>query len=272
MSNQTLLASATCNSRVENNNRNTLNCPAYTSQTGQTGNRINSNKLDSTEEKHRLRDNLRRMGCYLILDAYEDLKRWLRPQSHYTKLQLQELKDGDVLEHAREFFFGEDGVEDIIAAYQISINADTIRAVAGRMIALAEAFIAGENSSEVKVDLSAIQSALVPAIKTPVPVTAIKASVPAPINRDSIKKAPVVPVTGNVLAFPGNGKNSAGLQDIPPSSDFTDIFADFDFTSTSTPPIKSIKCVRKNRVKRGRDLVGQMHLPLFAESEFAIAA
>lgn len=260
-----LTPSATPTFGVDNNNRNTLTSSANSSATGLTGNHINSNKLDSTEETYRLRDNLRRMGCYLILDAYEDLKRWLRPQSHYTKFQLQELNEGDVLEHAREFFFGEIGVEDIIDVYQISINADTIRAVAGRMIAQAEAFIAGEDADEVNVDLSAIQSALVSNIKT-APVSAIN----VPANRGSVKKVPATPTTrvsGNVINFPEAGKNSAGLGDVPPSSDFTDMFANYDFSSTPHTPIKSCKYVRINRNRRKGDLEGQLHFPFLAELE-----
>lgn len=98
------------------------------------------------EERDRLRDNLRRMGCYLILDAYEDVKRWIRPQSQYTQKQLKEIKEENPLLEVREFFFGDDGLDDVIDAYQIHISADTIRLVAGKMLEQAESCIAGEAS------------------------------------------------------------------------------------------------------------------------------
>lgn len=99
------------------------------------------------EERDRLRDNLRRMGCYLILDAYEDLKRWVRPQAQYTQRQFSEMEEeDDPLEETREFFFGEDGLDVIIETFQIHINANTIRLVAGKMLEQAEACIAGEAS------------------------------------------------------------------------------------------------------------------------------
>ena len=101
-------------------------------------------KTSAYEEKDRLRDNLKRMGCYLILYSYEELKRWIRPREEYSDAQKRQMKSEDPLEEVRTFFFSPNGVDVVIETFEISLNLELVRKVAAKMIKQAEACIAGQ--------------------------------------------------------------------------------------------------------------------------------
>lgn len=101
-------------------------------------------KTSASEEKDRLRDNLKRMGCYLILYSYEELKRWIRPREEYSDQQRRQLKSENPLEEVKIFFFEPNGVEVVIETFEISLSLALVRKVAGKMIKQAEACIAGQ--------------------------------------------------------------------------------------------------------------------------------
>jgi len=91
-------------------------------------------KISHLEDRSRLRDNLKRMGCYLILYSYEELKRWIR-----------QIKAGDPLAEVREFFFSPDGVDVVIDTFEIRLNLVLVRKMAAKMLKQAQACIDGEN-------------------------------------------------------------------------------------------------------------------------------
>jgi len=101
-------------------------------------------KTSAYEEKDRLRDNLKRMGCYLILYSYEELKRWIRPREEYTDQQRRQLKSEDPLDEVKTFFFEPNGVEVVIETFEISLSLTLVRKVAEKMVKQAEACIAGQ--------------------------------------------------------------------------------------------------------------------------------
>ena len=102
-------------------------------------------KISHLEDRSRLRDNLKRMGCYLILYSYEELKRWIRPRKEYSELQIKQIKAGDPLAEVREFFFSPDGVDVVIDTFEIRLNLVLVRKMAAKMLKQAQACIDGEN-------------------------------------------------------------------------------------------------------------------------------
>lgn len=105
-----------------------------------------SNPQDLHIEADRLEDNLRRMGCYIILYSYEELKRWIRPVSKYSPKQLQALKKHpaeDPLAEVKSFFFEPNGVEVVLEAFSVRISLDLIRRVTTKMIKEAESCMKG---------------------------------------------------------------------------------------------------------------------------------
>lgn len=102
-------------------------------------------------EEDRLQENLRRMGCYIILYSYEELKKWIRPKSKYSPKQLQFLKkypNEDPLGEVKTFFFEPNGVDVVLEAFSVRISLDLIRRVTKKMVAEAESCIAGNQPSK----------------------------------------------------------------------------------------------------------------------------
>lgn len=99
---------------------------------------------DLKERQDRLKENLKRLGCCLILSPYLELKRWIKPRQDYTTEQLAQLEKEDPLLELHEFFFGQDGMEDIIDTFQIHLDPKKVKAVAKKMLDHARECIEGK--------------------------------------------------------------------------------------------------------------------------------
>jgi len=103
--------------------------------------------VDWHQEADRLTDNLRRMGCYIILYSYEELKRWMRPVDDYSPVQLKRLskqKEEDPLIEVKAFFFEPNGVDAVIEAFDVRLDVEQVRRVAAEMVKQAETFMSGK--------------------------------------------------------------------------------------------------------------------------------
>jgi hypothetical protein len=101
---------------------------------------------DWHQEADRLGDNLRRMGCYIILYSYEELKRWLRPVNEYSPNQVKKWRrrhEHHPLEEVYAFFFEPNGVDAVIEAFDVRLSVDQVRKVAKDMFTQADQFMRG---------------------------------------------------------------------------------------------------------------------------------
>jgi len=241
-----LTPSATPIFGVENNNRGIKNNPANSSPTGQAGNskKYNYSALiaDDADAVYANLESilgefaspLQALGWSIIQEAVKGAR---KEQDH---------DDGVFLLHP------EGGLQEHLETYGLRMEAWVIQR-------LAERLYSPEQIEEIMaVELSGVVAAI--------PEVPVKKAVPVPVPVIKIK-SPAVPVTGNIVTFPVNGKNSAGLQDIPASSDYSDFLAGYIFAPTSTPPKKSNKYVRINHRRYKGDLKGQMHFPFLAQME-----
>lgn len=101
---------------------------------------------DWHQEADRLGDNLRRMGCYIILYSYVELKRWLKPVNEYSPTQIKKWRRRDEkhpLEEVYAFFFAPNGVEAVIEAFDVRLSVEQVRKVAKDMFTHADQFMRG---------------------------------------------------------------------------------------------------------------------------------
>jgi len=105
---------------------------------------------DWHQEADRLGDNLRRMGCYIILYSYEELKRWIRPVSEYSPVQIKKWRrrhEQHPLEEVYAFFFEPNGVDAVIEAFDVRLSVEQVRKVATSMFSQINQYMQGATSA-----------------------------------------------------------------------------------------------------------------------------